>query len=629
MRGSSHWAVLILAFGVLVAVISTVAAQDYLIIKKKDGTVQRVPLQFSPEQIESFQLETGPDQAPKPEQAPPRPETPTPQPPDQQFEPPTPSQQETPGEFEEGPLPEPEPKPMEIQPTPSGQPKIPLRESQPGDQPGETGPTPSGQQPTSQQPPAPDQPPAQVVAKQTHEGSAMTVSIYKLPDNVAELPDYSSARPVELTATYSVNINPETGSMQPSKLPENTDGLGMRIQGFFYVFGEGIFRWRLHSRDGARLNIDDKTLIEHDGLHTSSSKTGYIHLAEGVHSVLLDSFNSAGPPVLSLFVTPPSGPEVVFDSSKGLAGWKEPKDPYDVLWAKVFFVPSRDKGKPNLDRITPIGRTIASEINIEPGGGIPGLPGRKDMVALRYEGFFDVTGQGIFAFRLKSDNYASLTINKDTLIDSLKFDEDGKLAWAWLQEGSYPITVEYMHRKGGPECQLTVTAPEGQEELFTPAKPLIGYKTKDEKVAMIPAFVYFMKPGTNRFPNFNNEEPSGMFFTPAIDYPLDRGTNVFPGAPQRGEWIGLRFYVKFALSEEEAGRYKFRIVAKDGAKLIIGKKIVVNAARKAGTHDESGEITLEKGSHEMFLDFYHTDGPNGLQLFITPPGGEEKIFSFQ
>jgi len=31
----------------------------------------------------------------------------------------------------------------------------------------------------------------------------------------------------------------------------------------------------------------------------------------------------------------------------------------------------------------------------------------------------------------------------------------------------------------------------------------------------------------------------------------------------------------------------------------------------------------------MFLDYLQTTGPNGLQLFITPPGGEEKVFSFE
>ncbi len=38
---------------------------------------------------------------------------------------------------------------------------------------------------------------------------------------------------------------------------------------------------------------------------------------------------------------------------------------------------------------------------------------------------------------------------------------------------------------------------------------------------------------------------------------------------------------------------------------------------------------MEAGSHELFLDYFQATGPNGIQLYITPPGGEEKIFAFQ
>ncbi|MDQ1240197.1 MAG: hypothetical protein QG577_2383, partial [Thermodesulfobacteriota bacterium] len=97
----------------------------------------------------------------------------------------------------------------------------------------------------------------------------------------------------------------------------------------------------------------------------------------------------------------------------------------------------------------------------------------------------------------------------------------------------------------------------------------------------------------------------------------------------RTDWLGLRFYVKFSLTEEEAGTYKFRVVCEDAARLIIGKKMVLNAEGQGKVLDQSGSVDLQPGSHEMFLDFLQTTGPNCLQLYITPPGGEEKIFAFQ
>jgi hypothetical protein len=120
-----------------------------------------------------------------------------------------------------------------------------------------------------------------------------------------------------------------------------------------------------------------------------------------------------------------------------------------------------------------------------------------------------------------------------------------------------------------------------------------------------------------------------MFFSRAIDYPVDRGSKDFPGIPRREDWLGIRFYVKFSLTDEEQGEYKFRVIADDAARLIVGKKLVINAEGREKPQEKTGAVTLGPGSHEMFLDYLQTTGPNGVQLFITAPGGEEKVFAFQ
>ena len=61
----------------------------------------------------------------------------------------------------------------------------------------------------------------------------------------------------------------------------------------------------------------------------------------------------------------------------------------------------------------------------------------------------------------------------------------------------------------------------------------------------------------------------------------------------------------------------------------MGKNLVVNAEGFQRRQEKTGTVNLEPGTHEMFVDYYQTTGPNGIQLFITPPGGEEKVFAFQ
>jgi len=482
--------------------------------------------------------------------------------------------------------------------------------------------------------PAPSRPAPGLTAAEAPGGKGtFTVNVYKLPDNIQALPDYSAFRPKQTLTTDRINLDPSKGENEPSNLPENAEGLGMRFMGMFLVSGEGIFKWRLDSKDGVRMHIDDKTFIENDGIHAPSSKTAFTHLGEGVHTIIVDSFNSKGSPVLKLFVTPPIGQEQIFSIGSGLAGWKEPAKPYDVLWGQVYFVPKGNYPEgPDFGKLSPVGRLIASELNIRGSEGFPGLPDRKDMVGLHYQGFFSVKGAGVFAFRLVADHYAKLTIGKSVVAEltgGIKADPQGKLGWAFLQEGSYPINVDYFHPSGEPRLELYVTQPQKEEEFFSPARPIAGFTAEEGKMSLIPSFVYFLKPGTKKIPNYNKLSPSGMFFTKAVDYPVDRGSREFPGVPKREEWLGLRFYVKFALNQQEAGVYKFRVACKDAARLIIGKKKVIDTEGPPKVQDQSGTVDLQAGSHELFLDYLATTGPNGVQLYITPPGGQEKIFAFQ
>ena len=287
---------------------------------------------------------------------------------------------------------------------------------------------------------------------------------------------------------------------------------------------------------------------------------------------------------------------------------------------------------PDFSRLSPIGRIIAPELNISGGEGFPGLPGKKDMVGIRYEGFFNVRGAGIFAFRLVADHFAKLTIGAHNIAEitrTSRVDTQGKVGWAFLQQGSYPIKLDFFHPEGPPRLELYVTEPTKAEEIFSPAQTLDGFVAEEGKVNLIPAFVYFLSPNTKKLPNYNKLSPSGMFFTRAIDYPTDRGSREFPGIPKREDWFGIRFYIKFSLEQKESETYTFRVVCDDSARLIVDKKMVVNVESTGKKSEQTGSVGLEAGSHELFLDYFQATGPNGIQLYITPPGGEEKIFAFQ
>ena len=602
----------VVALGV-VAAMEPCFGEDYLIIKKKGGPTQKIPLPVAPGEIEDLQFESGP----------PGPPARPPAPPVEPQEPvtPAPGLPGAPPSRDEGAvLPSPIRPPVVAPPT-----ERPRRA-------GPTAPPPSGPILGPTAPPPSGAIPGPTAAAVPGGKGSFNISLFNLPENIRALPDFSAFRAQKSITADKINLEPAKGDNEPPGLGENSEGLGMRAVGIFLVAGEGIFKWRVYAKDGVRLHIDDKTVLENDGVHDPSSKTAFVHLAEGVHVIVLDSFNSKGSPVLKLYVEPPLGPEQIFSIGSGLAGWKEPAKPYDVLWGQVYFIPKgKYAGMPDFSQYTPIGRLISPELNITGKDGFPGLPGRKDYVGIRYQGFFSVEGAGIFAFRLVADRAAKLTIGTETIAEvteGVKTEPHGQMGWAFLQQGSFPITVDYFHPEGEPRLELYVSQPEKEsEEVFSPVRALTGYPADSGKLSMIPAFVYFLEPNTRKMPNFNKLTPSGMFFTSAIDYPIDRGSRTFPGVPQREDWFGLRFYVKFSLTDQEAGQYRFRVVADKAAHLIIGKKMIVNT--EGHGREASGIADLRAGSHEMFLHYMQTTGSNGLQLFITPPGGEERIFAFQ
>ena len=99
------------------------------------------------------------------------------------------------------------------------------------------------------------------------------VNIYSLPSDIKGLPDFSAFRPQRVLTTDLINLNPEQGLQEPSGIPNDGQTIGMRFLGLFHVSGEGIFQWRVEAKDGVRLHIDDKTLIENDGIHSRHSGT--------------------------------------------------------------------------------------------------------------------------------------------------------------------------------------------------------------------------------------------------------------------------------------------------------------------------------------------------------------------
>ncbi len=103
-----------------------------------------------------------------------------------------------------------------------------------------------------------------------------------------------------------VNV-PDFSKLKPHREgPVPDKKLDMKLEGMAEHFGvqwegkvdapeNGFYVFSLASDDGARLYVDGKAVIEHDGIHASSElKAGRVRLSQGAHTVRVDYFEQSG-----------------------------------------------------------------------------------------------------------------------------------------------------------------------------------------------------------------------------------------------------------------------------------------------------------------------------------------------
>lgn len=86
---------------------------------------------------------------------------------------------------------------------------------------------------------------------------------------------------------------------------ERAEHFALRFAGLIHVPADGIYRFTLLSDDGAALAIGDSVIVDHDGLHAATEKSGSVALQAGYHPIAVSYFQAEGGTALELFVAWP------------------------------------------------------------------------------------------------------------------------------------------------------------------------------------------------------------------------------------------------------------------------------------------------------------------------------------
>ncbi|MDD9937928.1 MAG: PA14 domain-containing protein [Myxococcales bacterium] len=159
------------------------------------------------------------------------------------------------------------------------------------------------------------------------------------------------------------------------------------------------------------------------------------------------------------------------------------------------------------------------------------------------------------------------------------------------------------------------------------APPTNEFGYEDPVLGCFEGHVFFIPERSKALPvSYQGAEPKSVLYACEWDIPTRKWKKGFPGVEDRFEWFAIRYAGAFHVAE--GGEYTFRISSDDGSKLYIDGKLVIDNDGTHGPKSKKGKVTLTPGDHEMVLEYFQ--GPRysiNLQVFVTPPGGEEGLFS--
>lgn len=109
-------------------------------------------------------------------------------------------------------------------------------------------------------------------------------SYYESNTAYSALPNFSTLTPVKKGTLTNISISVANRSLQMS----------LNFTGYIYVPYDAQYTFYTNSDDGSKLYIDNVLVVNNDGLHSATEKSGVIGLKAGLHAISVGFFNQGG-----------------------------------------------------------------------------------------------------------------------------------------------------------------------------------------------------------------------------------------------------------------------------------------------------------------------------------------------
>lgn len=156
--------------------------------------------------------------------------------------------------------------------------------------------------------------------------------VYHLKPGTRKLPNFGHMHPVGSVYTSSLNVWPQNFDRGFPNITDRFEWFAIEYTGKLWVETTGSYRFSLLADDGAKLYLNNKVIIDNDGVHGAIALSGGATLTRGVHEIKVEYFQGPRFTVaLVLAVSLPGEPWRIFS----MKDFKPPNDPDNLEKGEV------------------------------------------------------------------------------------------------------------------------------------------------------------------------------------------------------------------------------------------------------------------------------------------------------
>ena len=118
--------------------------------------------------------------------------------------------------------------------------------------------------------------------------------VYLIEPGTSQIPDFTGMKPATTVTRKKLNITPRDADEDLPGIRDRFEWYAIDFKGTCAIKKPGTYVFRLTSDDGSKLFLDDKLVIDNDGLHPPQTAEGEVTLDAGEHRIRVQYFQGPG-----------------------------------------------------------------------------------------------------------------------------------------------------------------------------------------------------------------------------------------------------------------------------------------------------------------------------------------------